>query len=336
MNWSSIFTDYWRELLVLVAITIAAFLFWLYWPRWQVKRLRSTMPDTKARADVEDNFRKTAGQLIGGAAVLLGAGFAYLQFTEQQNAAHDLLISNQVAKGFEQLGSGKVQERMGGIYALEGVMNTSREYHQPVLEALCAFVRDSTNDAKGDGPPATEIQAVLTVIGRRVLGKAVIGRHRDIAVAAAPDLSNARIPKANLAGAALSNADLNGADLREAFVIDADLTDAKLRGANLVDAALYDSNLSGASLDDARLSRAGLINADLSGASLRNVDLSGADLTNAKLGFTVMFRGKMVMRTDLTGAHLNGAKGLTQEQLNEACGDADTKLDPPLTIKPCK
>ena len=28
-----------------------------------------------------------------------------------------------------------------GLYALEGVMNTSSDYHQPVLEALCAFVR---------------------------------------------------------------------------------------------------------------------------------------------------------------------------------------------------
>jgi hypothetical protein len=66
---------------------------WLWWrlPRWQVDRLRSTMPDTKARADVEDNFRKTVGQLLGGAAVLLGAGFAYLQFSAQQENARQQL-----------------------------------------------------------------------------------------------------------------------------------------------------------------------------------------------------------------------------------------------------
>jgi len=38
-----------------------------------------TIRDAKARTDVEDNFRKTVGQLLGGIAVLLGAGFAYLQ-----------------------------------------------------------------------------------------------------------------------------------------------------------------------------------------------------------------------------------------------------------------
>jgi hypothetical protein len=61
--------------------------------------------DPKARADIEDNYRKTIGQALGGVAVLLGAGSAYLQFWQQQRASHDLLISNQVSKGFEQLGS---------------------------------------------------------------------------------------------------------------------------------------------------------------------------------------------------------------------------------------
>src|SRR6516165_9476509 len=50
---------------------------------------------------------------------------------------------------------------------LEGVMNNSEQYHQPVLEALSAFVRDGTRTDTGDGPPTTDIQAALTVIGRR-------------------------------------------------------------------------------------------------------------------------------------------------------------------------
>ena len=50
-------------------------------------------------------------------------------------ASQALLISNQVAKGFEQLASGSVNMRLGGTYALEGV-NTSEQYRIPVLEAL--------------------------------------------------------------------------------------------------------------------------------------------------------------------------------------------------------
>ena len=53
-------------------------------------------------------------------------------------------------------------------------MNTSEQYHQPVLEALCAFVRDNAKakidkeKTKDKGPEslATDIQAAVTVIGR--------------------------------------------------------------------------------------------------------------------------------------------------------------------------
>ena len=102
---------------------------------------------------------------------MLGAVLAYLQFSGQQRASHDLLISNQVSKGFEQLGSEKLVIRLGGIYALEGGMNGSDQYHQPVLEALTAFVREGAKLPTTPGPPTqglpTEIQAALKVIGRR-------------------------------------------------------------------------------------------------------------------------------------------------------------------------
>ena len=198
---------------------------WLWWrlPKWQLKSLEPQIPteNPKERADVEDNFRKTAGQLIGGAAVLIGAGFALFQFLQQQQttqsqflqqqqAAHDLLISNQVSKGFEQLAGEKIEMRLGGIYALEGVMNdkTSPQYHQPVLEALCAFVREkTTGKTASKDKPATDVQAALTVIGRRVKGP---GAGPNLANASIPEaiLSHANLSRANLRGAILSGADL--------------------------------------------------------------------------------------------------------------------------------
>jgi uncharacterized protein YjbI with pentapeptide repeats len=306
--------------------------FWWWWPKRQVDRLR--LSDPKARADVEDNFRKTIGQFIGGAAVLFGAWVAYLQFSQQQQtsqqqflqqqqASRDLLISNQVAKGFEQLGqlgNDKVVLRLGGIYALEGVMNTSKQYHQPVLETLSAFVRDGTQTATGDGPPATDIQAALTVIGRRLhaelsdpavrlgLGDAVEG----------VDLANAHIPKADLLGAYLNGARLSGADLSGAYLSGADLRGANLSGANLSGADLIEARLIAANLSGAKLSGADLRGAKLSIADLSIVDLSGANLTGA----------------NLTGAALFGAT-VSQEQLNNACGTKGT-LDSGLTLKPCR
>ena len=48
---------------------------WLWWrlPQRQADRLRLTIRDPKARADVEDNLRKRISQLLGGAVVLIGA-----------------------------------------------------------------------------------------------------------------------------------------------------------------------------------------------------------------------------------------------------------------------
>jgi uncharacterized protein YjbI with pentapeptide repeats len=339
---------------------------WLWWrlPKRQVDRLRLTIRDPMARAGLEDNFRKTIGQLLGGGAVLIGVALAYLQFSQQQQtsqnqflqqqqALRDLLISNQVSKGFEQLGSDKMVVRLGGIYALEGLMNTSEQYHQSVLEALCGFVRDGTRKETDDRPPTTDIQTALTAIGRR----------KPIATEKRLDLANAHIPQANLRVAFLNGADLSdaflrdahldgahliGADLREAFLNGADLSDAFLNGAHLNDAFLRDAHL-----DSTHLHGADLREADLSGADLRAADLNGANLSGAHLNSANLrsaelsganLSGTNLSNADLHDADLNGAKltvaNLTgalvfREQLDKACG-AEAKLDPGLILKPCQ
>jgi uncharacterized protein YjbI with pentapeptide repeats len=123
----------------------------------------------------------------------------------------------------------------------------------------------------------------------------------------AADLGDANLSDANLFRAKLNSTDLGGADLPRARVWGADLSGAKLRFANLTDADLSDSDLSGADLSVA----------NLSGANLRLVNLSGANLSGAKL----------------SRADLSVLKGLTQRQLDEACGNA--KLAEGLTVKPC-
>ena len=69
-------------------------------------------------------------------------------------------------------------------------------------------------------------------------------------------------------------------------------------------------------------------------ADLRNNNLRSWDLTNAILG--VNFEGADLKGAVLRGANLSEAKGLTQEQLNTACGDEKTKLPGVLTIPSCK
>jgi uncharacterized protein YjbI with pentapeptide repeats len=337
---------WWPWLLAGVIAVVVLGAWWLWWrlPKRQVNRLRLTIRDAKARADVEDNFRKTIGQLLGGAALLIGAGFAYLQFQQQQQSSRDVLISNQVGKGFELLGNKEKQleQRLGGIYALEGVMNTSEQYYRPVLEALCAFVREETKASTGDGPPAADIQAALTVIGRR---KAIGEGKPDLTYAYIPganlvraNLDGANLSPANLFGAKLSSAFLNSAYLGGANLATADLSRAKLSSAFLNSANLTRADLGGANLGDASLADASLIGAILTYADLDGADLGGAFLSYAHLD------GATLTRADLGGANLNGAnlsradlrrtEHVSQAQLDQACG-TDARLDPGLTLQPC-
>ncbi len=80
-----------------------------------------------------------------------------------------------------------------------------------------------------------------------------------------------------------------------------------------------DTNCSGCNLSDASFRNTDLSHVDLSGAILAN-----ADLTDAKLALA-----------NIQGADLSTAKGLTQAQINHACGDAATKLPPRLHVQFC-
>lgn len=364
----------WLPIAVVVSV-IAALAFWWWWPKWQLNRLTPEIREPKERADVEDRFRRTVGQFLGGAAVLFGAWLVFLQFfqqqqtaqsqieqqqqaaQQQQQAARDLLISNQVSKGLEQLASDKMAMRLGGIYALEGAMSASErpeQYRVPVLEMLCAFVREYTIGKTVFEKPEIDIQAALTVIGRRTgqeppdLAKVKIpGANLSGANLRGADLDSANLNSAYLSGASLSGANLLGADLAGANLLGAnlirvDLTGANLSGANAGLADLTGSYMSGANLSGANLGRTNLRGADLSGANLRGANLTGANLSgaypiNADLT-EANLRGADLTGTNLRGANLRGAKNLIQAQLNEACGSNETELPEGLDLtllKPC-
>ena len=79
------------------------------------------------------------------------------------------------------------------------------------------------------------------------------------------------------------------------------------------------AKLTGANLQRANLGGAYLQGANLTGANLQKANLSGADFQGA----------------NLRGAKLTEAEHLTQQQLDEACGNKETRLPEGLTIETC-
>ena len=145
-----------------------------------------------------------------------------------------------------------------------------------------------------------------------------------------PDLSQANLKDANLAGVDLSRAalwqtDLSGANLAEANLVGADLYGARLCRTNLAGARLDEADLSSTDLTRANLSGAGLAQANLVHANLHGTDLRGADLDWADLSEADLFGGMAegadfhaadLIRTNLTNANLAGAN-LTEARLVE-------------------
>lgn len=136
-------------------------------------------------------------------------------------------------------------------------------------------------------------------------------------------------------GANLRGADLKYADLWRAFLSNSDLRYSELDYAYLAYANLKGARMWAAHLNGSDLSFADLTGADLSPAMLIGANFSNANLTGVQ--FTLAWLTDAVFdHAILTGANLWNARGLTQSQLDQACGDTlTTKLPPGLTIKQC-
>lgn len=118
-----------------------------------------------------------------------------------------------------------------------------------------------------------------------------------------------------------------------------DLSYKELENRDLTKSRLRQADLSLATLDGSKLSGANLSVSNAFGARFAKTDFSGANLSEATLVGS-WFGGAVMTGADLRGANFSGsylftAKGLTQDQLNTACGDEATKLPQGLTIPLC-
>jgi uncharacterized protein YjbI with pentapeptide repeats len=276
------------------------------------------------------------GAGIAAWAALTQARIARQRHEEQTKADLQRRITESFTKAVEQLGSDKLQVRLGGIYTLERISRESELDYWPVMEVLTGFLRErarwtgkstegvedteEVRDTQEIKPP-TDVAAVLTVIKRRDDSN----RKREKAENWRLDFSFTDLRGANLNKAHLEGASFHKAHLEGAFFFEAHLEDAYLSGAHLEGAFLEKAHLDGASLMDAHLDRANLTRAHLDRVDLMDAHLDGANLTRAHL------EGAFLLETHLEGANLAEAVGLVQRNLDDTIGDAKTRLPEGLT-----
>ena len=102
---------------------------------------------------------RNVGFLIGGALAFMFAAWRGWVAERQADAAQRQaetalrqaetadrgLLNDRYQKAAEMLGSNVIAVRLGGIYALQGLAERHpEEYHVPVMQQLCSFVRHPT------------------------------------------------------------------------------------------------------------------------------------------------------------------------------------------------
>src|SRR5512134_177997 len=82
------------------------------------------------------------GAAIVAWAALAQARTARRRHEEQTKADRDRRITESFAKAVEQLGSDKLETRLGGIYTLERLARESEREYWPIMETLMVYVRE--------------------------------------------------------------------------------------------------------------------------------------------------------------------------------------------------
>jgi hypothetical protein len=343
-------------------------LIWL--PSFQVSQYEINNAATEA--SLENQYRATLAQILGGVAIGIGLYYTWRRIIiaeDNLKVAQDNLrisqegqITERFTRAIDQLGNEKMEIRLGGIYALERIAQESEKDYWPIMEILTAYIRknsaiesENTNiDAvKNQNKVSLDIQAILTVIGRRRYHYSCeynsLDLHKTYLLGAdlgwaylgginleRADLEGANLERANLGGANLRGANLERANLEEVNIKGAKLEEAYLGGAylekaNLEGAYLEKANLGGAYLREANLGEVKLEGANLEKANLEMANLEMANLEEAYLGGAKLGRANLE-RVNFERANLEGVCGLSINQLSKAKTLYNAKLDEKLLI----
>ncbi|MFG3287070.1 pentapeptide repeat-containing protein [Streptomyces sp. NPDC048111] len=274
------------------------------------------------RLKAVNDVRTTLLQVVGGLVVLSGAYATWRQLRVSQDglrATQEGYVTDRFSRAVDQLGSDKLDVRIGGLHALWRIAEQSARDREAIISIQAAYLRTHLpwppagphapaadapiNDIAPLETRGADAQVALTALG-------VLCRHReqswvnlsitdlrradcdglwfpevnfDRACMEAAGLYHANLTQASLVSVNLRHADLTTAVLRRARCVLADLRAAKLVETDLRDADFTESDLREANLRKADAHGAVFLRADLRLADLRGTDLSTADLTEARL-----------------------------------------------------
>ena len=167
-----------------------------------------------------------------------------------------------------------IEVRLGAVYALERISQDSDRDHMQIMEILCAYIRTNAPWDRTTPTPVkrlrADIQAALTVIGRRAPDKIALERTKGFVL--------------DLRDADLRGADLQDGDFAQAGFFRSNFQFAVLIRTNLKGANLWGANLSGAHLFKTRFdAKTDLEGTTFDEAYVFDTDFSDASVTQEQL-----------------------------------------------------
>ncbi|UJV42636.1 pentapeptide repeat-containing protein [Streptomyces sp. AMCC400023] len=292
--------------------------------------------DARDRLKAVSDVRTTLLQAVGGLVVLFGAYATWRQLRVSQDglrATQEGYVTDRFSRAVDQLGSDKVDVRIGGLHALWRIAEHSARDREAILSILAAYLRTHLPWPPPTGPddPAALVAPAVTSAETPINDVAPLEVRAADAQVALTGLGVLLLhPREqswlNLSVTDLRRADCDGLWLTEVNLDRSCMEAAGLYHANLTQASLVSTNLRHADLTTAVLRRTRLALADLRGARLVATDLRDADFTEADLREANLrkadasgavlhradlrladLRGSDLSTADLTGARLTGA-----------------------------
>lgn len=167
------------------------------------------------------------------------------------------------------LASPQLEVRVGGIYVLENLARTNKDFYWPVLHTLISYVKTHRSIDLNDKKLAyneniqTDIQAILNFITEGEYDMPHTGTD-------SLDLSHIYLINVDLSGGRLSYVNFEGSILKNVDFSGADLTGANFRNATLKNIYFANSRLIQANFNSTKLTEVNFLGANLDSSQFGN------------------------------------------------------------------
>ncbi len=248
--------------LIFLAVIGAPF---VVWRSWVAQRQADTAEQQAATAlhQAQLTEDRSFSDLFTKAVEQLGADKVVKSHAKTKDG--DLVYDDKDVPIMQETTAPNIEVRLGAIYALQRISRASDKDHIPIMETLCAYIRENAMEGEPEEfsgedlpkksdvpldeyltriktrtkelrefwspvkPLRSDIRAVITVIADRSAERRTLEEIENYRL----DLRRANLQRADSAGA-----DLAKADLREARLEGANLRNATMEGANLSHATM--------------------------------------------------------------------------------------------------